>query len=390
MSKKLKRRPFGRTGHYVTEISLGAMNLRLLNSKEDGMELVDYALDAGINLIDTARGYNSTKPNGTLIESEVIIGETIRRRKCEEPIIIITKGHGYNPSAFDEELAVSLSKLGIIGKKSLKIGDNDIKLVYFFHGLSGERWQEMKDTGVLDYATKKQEEGYFDYLGFSSHNGHEAVIKEAIQTGLFQVVELPYSVFAPSFGKYSPDHGNLMELAVRYGMAVINMKAFGGNGMISKTKIFKDYCDISPQKRLLYCLSNPNITTVDAGCKYIEELKSDIETSFLKRFTVKECEELEQTAKKVTECINSVCRECTHCLEKFTCPQGLNFPEVLAVHTKWKLSVAFDHDIEKVIVEYRKLEQNAEICIQCGLCNEWCEYKLDIPTLLKEVHENLC
>lgn len=55
---RVKRRPFGNMGLDVSEVSLGAMNLRMLNTIEEAEEMVNYTLDQGINLIDTARVYN--------------------------------------------------------------------------------------------------------------------------------------------------------------------------------------------------------------------------------------------------------------------------------------------------------------------------------------------
>jgi uncharacterized protein len=381
----IKRRDFGKTGLKVTEVSLGAMNLRMLDNEEDAKAVIHRALDLGINLIDTARVYNHEKPDGRLFESEVFVKEAIQEHEAlSEPIIIITKGHGYNPKAFDEDLNISRSKLGISGLHDLKIGDKEIKLVYFFHGLSKERFDEMKDTKVMQHAIKRKNEGLFNYLGFSSHNGHEEVICEAIDSGNFEVTELPFNVFSTGFGKDLECHGNIFKRAHDAGMAIINMKAFGGSSMIKNSEVFKDFCDIAPEKRLIYCLSNQYISTVDAGCRFIEELELDIKVSHKNRYSKKETENLEVLAQRVTATMNSECRECTHCLEKFECPQGLDFPSILALHTKYSLSVEFDGDIEEIKNAYSLIKQNADGCIACGECVSWCEYQLDIPKLMEE------
>jgi len=385
--KPIKRRKFGNTGLEVTEISLGAMNLRMLDSEDEARTVIHGALDLGINLIDTARAYNEQKEDGRIFESETFVKEVIcERSDIDEPIIIVTKGHGYNPKVFDEDLNLSRKKLGIHNFSYLTIGENEIKLVYFFHGISKERFDEMKSSGVLEHAKKRKEEGYFDYLGFSSHNGHEEVIKEAIESGYFEVCELPYNVFTPGFNRDLECYGNIMKLAFDKGIAIINMKAFGGNGMADKAKIFEKYCDISLEKRLLFCLSNKYISTVDAGCRFIEELELDANISQMPRLSDGQCKELEIEAKRVTETMEGTCRECTHCLEKFECPQGLNFPNILALHTQYKLSKEFDGDIEEIKSAYSLLAQNAEECTECGQCLSWCEYQINIPELLKETH----
>ena len=141
MKHPIKRRPFGATGDHVTEISLGAMNLRELESEEDGVKVVQHALDLGINLIDTARAYSQEKPDGRVFESERIVKTAISTySKLDEPLIVVTKGHGYTIEVFDQDLAKSREMLGITTEKQLFIGENEIKLVYFFHGLSQDRW----------------------------------------------------------------------------------------------------------------------------------------------------------------------------------------------------------------------------------------------------------
>lgn len=62
-------------------------------------------LSQGVNLIDTARAYNGINGHGEFVESEVLVGNAIRRRSdLDEPIVVVTKGHGHTPSQFDEDL----------------------------------------------------------------------------------------------------------------------------------------------------------------------------------------------------------------------------------------------------------------------------------------------
>lgn len=378
MKEQIIRRPLGNTGEYVTELSLGAMNLRLLDTEEEGISIINKVLDLGINLIDTARAYTMVKADGSIIESEVLVKKALSRYEgLDEAIFIVTKGHGYDIDTFDKDLGISLEKLGIKEKNELRIGENIVKLIYFFHGLTEERWNTMKSSGVLEHAKKLQDEGVFTYLGFSSHNGHEKYIEEAIESGYFEVTELPYNVFAPSMEK-------LIKLAQDKGMGIINMKCFGGNGMVTKSELFKDYCDISTSKRLQFCLSSPYITTVDVGCRFVEELIEDVDTAMLPKLSKKECSDLIESAKRVGASTENTCRECTHCLEKFECPQKIDFPKILALHTRYKVANEFECDINPIKAQYKLVREEAIKCIACNLCLEWCEYKLNISELMKE------
>ena len=194
----IKRRQLGRTGLMVTELSFGAMNLRRLQKRAETTAIVNYVLEQGINLIDTARGYNG-ELEGQTIESEVVVGEAIRGKgDLAEPIILVTKGHGYTPVEFDQHLQISREKLGITGMDELFIGTNQVKLIYFFHGISKDRWETIKTSGALDKALEAKAEGRINFIGFSSHFKDTLEIKEAIETDLFDVCELPYNIFNPS------------------------------------------------------------------------------------------------------------------------------------------------------------------------------------------------
>ncbi len=46
-------------------------------------------------------------------------------------------------------------------------------------------------------------------------------------------------------------------------------------------------------------------------------------------------------------------------------------------------------DIRQYQEQYRALPMSGADCLECGACLEWCEYKLNIPKLLKEAEETL-
>lgn len=389
MNKNIQRRKFGKTNLYISELSFGAMNIRQLDTPDEAYEILNYALDQGINLIDTARGYNKVKENGILMESEYLTGQAVKNRTdLNEPIVVVTKGHAYTIPELEKELTTSLDKLGISGKNNLKIGNNEIKLVYLIHGINEKRWTTAKQSGALERLIQFKNEGLVNYIGFSSHYKCDKEIKEAIDTGIFDVAELPYNVFNRSLGE--DGELNLIEYAYNKGMGIINMKAFGGNGTASVYNILRDYISIDYPSMLKFCLSSPYITTVDAGAKYIYQFKDDINTTLdKKRLSNEEKIKLKYEADKVSGYMKNICRECMHCLEKFECPQGIDFPGILSIYSRYTISKNLGRDTSQYFKQYKKFSPNAADCIACGKCNPWCEYKLDIPEKLKEAHKTL-
>lgn len=388
MKSTIKRRRFGRTDLHVSELSFGAMNLRTLNTTDEAYEMLNYVLDKGINLIDTARAYNGNNKQGEFVESEVLVGNAIRKRTdLDEPIVIVTKGHGYTLDTLKEDLETSRSKLGIEGSGDLKIGSNAVKLVYFFHGINKERWTTMVESGVLKEAQELKSKGIINYIGFSSHYGDFAEIKEAIDTGIFDVIELPYNIFNRSLG----EDGNidLLQYIHKNDIGLINMKAFNGNGMVALYKVLKDFISIDYDTMLNFCLSNPYITTVDAGAIYPKQFEQDMKVAVGNRLTQNEIASLKNEADKISSYLNKTCRECMHCLEKFNCPQNIDFPGILATYSRYMISNKLEKDTSKFVQQYKNFSLNAENCIECGGCVPWCEYKLNIPEMLKEAHKIL-
>jgi aryl-alcohol dehydrogenase-like predicted oxidoreductase len=80
----MQYRTLGRTGVQVSTLALGAMNFGAIGktTQDEATAIVDAALEAGINLIDTADRYSQG-------ESEVMVGKAIAGRR--DDIVLATK-----------------------------------------------------------------------------------------------------------------------------------------------------------------------------------------------------------------------------------------------------------------------------------------------------------
>ncbi len=82
----MEYRPFGRTGVRVAPLAIGTMNFGMPTPEDEAARIIDRALDAGINMFDSANSYN----NG---ESEAIIGRVLKANKRRDEVFLATKGH---------------------------------------------------------------------------------------------------------------------------------------------------------------------------------------------------------------------------------------------------------------------------------------------------------
>jgi aryl-alcohol dehydrogenase-like predicted oxidoreductase len=83
----MEYRKLGRTGVKVSPLCLGAMNFGMATGKDDAFEIIDKAIEAGINFIDTANVY-------TRGVSEQIVGEALQRNGKRAQIVLATKVYG--------------------------------------------------------------------------------------------------------------------------------------------------------------------------------------------------------------------------------------------------------------------------------------------------------
>src|SRR5438132_11207950 len=90
----MEYRILGRTGIQVSVIGLGTMTFGEQNTEADGHAQIDYALDQGVNLIDTSEMYAVPPRAETYGATERIIGSWIRERSKRDRIVLCTKVAG--------------------------------------------------------------------------------------------------------------------------------------------------------------------------------------------------------------------------------------------------------------------------------------------------------
>jgi aryl-alcohol dehydrogenase-like predicted oxidoreductase len=102
-------RPLGRTSIKVSTLGLGTMTFGEQNSEAEGHEQLDYAVDQGVNLIDTAEIYSVPPRPETCGSTERIIGSWLKRSGKRDKVVLATKVAG--PGA-------------VLGVKHVRGGDN--------------------------------------------------------------------------------------------------------------------------------------------------------------------------------------------------------------------------------------------------------------------------
>ncbi|MGO2075773.1 MAG: aldo/keto reductase, partial [Pseudoalteromonas sp.] len=84
--------PLGNSGIDVSRVCLGTMTWGVQNNQTDADDQLSYALDKGVNFIDTAEMYAVPPSPDTYGKTELIIGDWLSRNKQKrDDIVLATK-----------------------------------------------------------------------------------------------------------------------------------------------------------------------------------------------------------------------------------------------------------------------------------------------------------
>jgi aryl-alcohol dehydrogenase-like predicted oxidoreductase len=209
MSRFSPRRELGRTGFVVTRIGVGDVADRNVPF-EQCVATVTRALDFGLNLVDTAPGYEAGY-------SEEIVGAALRGRRRDRIFLIDKIDHLDRPVA--EQIDESLSRL--------QLPSTDL---FVFHGISRvEDWTKLSAPGGgFDELAECVRAGKTRYRGVSSHSPE--VLLRAIPSGLCDVVMFPVGPFVDE--RYIRD---ILPLARQHRVGTVCFKTFGAGKLLGDT-----------------------------------------------------------------------------------------------------------------------------------------------------------
>jgi aryl-alcohol dehydrogenase-like predicted oxidoreductase len=171
----LPRRPFGNTGLTVSALGFGAGHIGAWEmSEDDAGRLLNAALDVGINLVDTARGYGL---------SEERIGRHLARRRDE--FVLVTKG-GYGIEGVEDWTPEAITRGVDEALGRLRTDRIDVML---FHSCPTD---VLMRPGLIEALERARDSGKVGLIGYSGENEDLAA---AIGTGRMGAIETSVNVF---------------------------------------------------------------------------------------------------------------------------------------------------------------------------------------------------
>ncbi len=319
----------GKTGIVAEKNGFGALPIQRVSFEYAGM-LLNKALDAGINYIDTARAYS---------DSEEKIGRSVSGRRDE--FFLATKTGHFTVEGFKRDLNASLAAL-----------NTDHIDVYQFHNppfcpKPGD------GTGLYEAMLEAKGKGLIRHIGITNHRLN--VAREAVESGLYETLQFPFCYLA------TEKDIELVSLCKEKGVGFIAMKALSG-GLITNSRAA--YAWLSKYDNVLPIWGVQRERELDEFIGYIKE--PPVPDGELEAIIERDRRELS----------GDFCRGCGYCMP---CPQGIEINNCARMAQLIRRSPSAGW----LTPEAQAMMMKIESCLHCGKCASKCPYGLDTPELLR-------
>lgn len=375
----MQYRKFGKLDFQVSALGFGTMRLPCLDNQGNNINLneaakmIHYAIDHGVNYIDTAYPYHEGF-------SETAVGQILKQATYRSKVKIATKQPIWliqEPGDADKFLNEQLEKL-----------ETDHIDFYLFHALFTERWKSVNDFRLLEWAEKAIQQGKIGHIGFSIHDGFD-LFKEVVDAyDKWDFCQIQYNYVNEDVQVGTEG----LKYAADKGLAVVVMEPLLGGTLANPPANIQeafarenaDPVDIA----LRWLWDKPEVSCVLSGMSNMEQVEHNIEIANRSGIhTLKEHENL--LVKEVLELhkANSPvpCTKCKYCMP---CPNGVNIPYNIELYNEAK--VHNKYDLSKPLYNWHIPEANkAAMCTQCGLCEDKCPQKIAISQWMPKIHSEL-
>ena len=390
------------SGEPISLLGFGMM--RLPNNQEEVNQLVDYAIEHGVNYYDTAPMYMRG-------QSEVLMGNALSRHPRDK-YFVATKMSNQGPNTWSFDASKRMYDQSM---ERLKVDHIDY---YLLHGIGGGM-DSLKgrflDNGILDFLLKEREAGRIKHLGFSYHGDvrdfdwlldhNDEYHWDFVQ---IQMNFLDWRHASLRGGRRTDaDAEYLYGKCEKLGIQCVVMEPLRGGAfgrmaqeLIDQMKAVRPD-DSTARWAFRWVGSYPNILTVLSGMNRMDHLEENVKTfSPLEVCTESENALLADIADQMSGFPTIPCTACEYCMP---CPYGVDIPGNFSYYNEavrekiLPLPAPTDSDYaerQQAFVDgFRKALPKAETwaraCQDCEECLTKCPQQIRIPNQMARIVETL-
>jgi predicted aldo/keto reductase-like oxidoreductase len=370
-----------KTGDHLSILGFGCMRLPEKSGKIDEertIRQIRYAIDNGVNYLDTAPAYHFGK-------SEQILGKALLDGYREKVRIATKLPHWEVRDAGDMERILTGQLV------TLKTDHIDY---YLLHSMSKESWEKMAKLGVLAFLNRAKSEGKIVNAGFSFH-GNLAAFKEIVDAYDWQFCQIQYNFLDEN--NQAGTEG--LRYAAGKNLAVMVMEPLrGGNLAGPVPDEVQKIWDEEPEKRsaaewgFRWVWDHPEVTVVLSGMNNEDHIEENIRvagSSHPQSLTSDDLARIDRVNETYRRLMKVGCTGCGYCMP---CPAGVDIPGCFSLYNACHL---FPKDRSTKFHYFGRHGgligdvSYAGLCRQCGKCARACPQHLPIPQLMKDVKADM-
>ena len=332
----MEYRVLGKTGLKISRMGFGGIPIQRIDA-EGTKVLMQQLKSAGINFIDTARGYTV---------SEEYLGYALEG--IREDFILATKSMSRTKGAMAADIDISL--------KNLRTDYIDL---YQIHNATPEQLQQvMAPGGALEALLEAKAAGKIGHIGLTSHSLD--TFKQALELDWVETFMFPYNIVETQAEK-------LIAECAKRNIGFIDMKPLAGGAIENATLALRYIC------------ANDAVTVVIPGMAEPKELEQNI--AAVNNTAPITPEEKAAFLEVRNQLGTNFCRRCNYCQP---CAAGINISGCFLFDGYLQRYGLGDWAKER----YATIPVKASACIGCGACEARCPYNLPIREMLKRVAEH--
>ena len=371
-------RELGKTGFHVSAIGLGGEHLCTRDQKTIDA-VIGRMVEAGVNIVDLfmpEEDYRDKMGKGLA---------PYRQKMFLQGHIGSVLQNGQSSRSRDIKTAEYYVRDFL---KRYHTDYIDLGMVFFID--TEKDYQEVFETGFIDYCLKLKKEGVVRKLGFSSHMASTAY--RALQHGVFDsmmfAINPAYDMIPTGTplndmiggaiaGQLDPERRKLYEYCEANGIGITVMKSLGAGKLMDPAQT-PFSVPLSVTQCIHYALSKPAVASALVGVQTVPELEEAL------RYLDASEEERDFSviAGDLKESFRGNCMYCNHCLP---CPKNI---DVASVHKYLDLATVSGGQMPPSVREhYNALEHTGSDCIACGSCERACPFAVPVIANMKRAAE---